>query len=286
MNNKKIYTGSKFFRYIDGIVEPEIIRIRNIDYDKNLVKYYDSEGDKKKISYDFLIKNYKMLSPDGLINFSIVNVNEDKDIIVALKPFPKSTDELNNMDNIPYAVCRQMAADVFSNNFNPDNIIIGVSMSKDTCPANVDFNLMMACTGLIYNRMVAVYLDDTLDTILGLFDNSIFDKAFEELYEKMSYIPGMCKTLKELLHTNRFMYDFRKCFKIVEIPFTIDEKTEGLSDENIRYLQNELKINIVETYVVRYSRDIDLRQIKRDYILATSAQDEYSDVYIVGYDKE
>ena len=282
----KIYTGSKFYRYNEGEINPEIIRIRNIDYDKRLVKYFDKNGEKKKIKYDDLLKSYKMLSPDGLINFSTVQAGPNPDVVVALQPFPKTDEELHSMDNMPYAICRQMATDVFSNNFNPDDMIIGVSISKDTCPANVDFNCMLACSKLMYTKMVAIYIDDALDTILGLFDNTIFDNVFAELHKILFNTKGSCTSLRELLLTNNFMYDFRKCFKIMEVPYSIDEESDALSDNNIEFLSKELKINILETYVIRYSRTIDLRKIKRDYVLVSSAVDEFSKLYIVGYDKD
>ena len=40
----------------------------------------------------------------------------------------------------------------------------------------------------------------------------------------------------------------------------------------------------METYLVKYSKEINLKEIKRDYILATSIADGCKDIYIVGYD--
>lgn len=282
---RKIYTGSKFYRYIDGCTQPEIIRVSNIDYQKGIIKYFDADGNKCKCSYHTLTKEYKMLAPDGAISFSIVSVNNSKDVIVALKAFAKNEEDFVKDNNLPYAVCRQMVMDVFSANVDTENLILGVSMSQDTCPANVDFNLMFACTGLEYTRMVAVYLDDTLDAILNLFDNSMFDKVLNELSSNNPEARGMCTSLANLLTENNFMYDFRKCFKIMELPFAINLETEGLSPENIDYLSKELKVDILETYVVEYSRTIDTSKFKRDFILATCAQESFSKVYIVGYDK-
>lgn len=288
MANKihKIHTGSKFYLYAEGSTEPEVIRIRNIDYDKSIVKYFDSDNNKKKMSYDDLRNKYKMLAPDGLISFSTVQVNENDDVIVALKPFPRKTEDLDHMSNMPYAICRQMSADFFANNFDPDDPLFGVSVSQDTCPANIDFNLMLACTGLYYSKMVAVYLDDTLDDILGLFDNSKFDAVLEGLTHKYYNNKSVVGSLRKLLDINNFMYDFRKCFKIMEIPFEVDEEVEGLSRENTEYLSKELKVNILETYLIRYSRTIDFSKIRRDYILAASAQEDFNKIYLIGYDKQ
>lgn len=288
MANKihKIYTGSKFYRYNEGCDEPEVIRIRNIDYDKGIVKYFDSNNKKNKMSYDDLTNKFKMLAPDGLISFSIVQVDKNPDVIVALKAFPKKEEDFKKMNDLPYAICRQMVADFFTNNFDPDDIILGVSVTQDTCPANIDFNLMLACTALYFSKMVAVYLDDTLEVILSLFDNSRFDSVFEELEKTYPNTKGIVNSLEVLLRTNNFMYDFRKCFNIIEVPFKIDEESEALSIINIDYLSRELKVNIVETYLVRYSRTIDFSKIRRDYVLVASAQDGFDKVYLVGYDKQ
>lgn len=286
----KIYSGIKFYRYLDGQDHPEIIRLLNIDYDKGIVKYLDSNGEKKKDSYTFITKNFKMLAPDGLISLNHVTMPDgNEDVIVALKPFPKTDAEWGCMTDMPYAICRQMSADVFSNSFDPENPIIGVSISQDTCPANVDFNVMLACTGLKYSRMIAIYLDDTLERILSLFNNKIFDKVFETvIYPRWQDTKGACKSLKELLHTNNFMYDFRKCFGIKEVPYVITEddiKSEQLDELNTNFLANDLKTTITETYLIRYTRDIDFSKFKRKYVLVSSADNGFSEVFIVGYDE-
>lgn len=290
MNKNKIHSGSKFFRYIEDKDEPEVIRIRNIDYKKDIVKYFDEDGNKKDMRYNDLITNYRMLSPDALISFSTVISGGTHDVIVALKVMPKNTNDLKSMNETPDVICRQMVSDFFTNNLvKEENVTyLGVSVSKSTCPVDIDFNFLLACTSLTYSRMVAAYLDDTLEDILSVFDNSIFDKVLESIYivfgENESY-RGVVKTLKELLNNNNFMYDFRKCFNIMEVPYTIDDELEGLDPYNQLFLENELKVNIMETYLIRYTKEINLNKIKRDYVLVTCAQDNHSKVYIVGYDK-
>ena len=70
----------------------------------------------------------------------------------------------------------------------------------------------------------------------------------------------------------------------MQIPFSVDEDYEGLNEQNIEYLNKELNVQITQTYGVRYSRDINLHEFKRKFILVAPAQDNYSKVYIVGYD--
>jgi hypothetical protein len=108
----------------------------------------------------------------------------------------------------------------------------------------------------------------------------------DELHKKYSsYYEGFCKTLKELIDKNSFMVDFRKCFNIIEVPFHIDDSVDFLSNENMAYLSTVTGDNIVETYVMRYSKEINTHEFSRDYVLVTSAFDKYDKVFIVGYDK-
>jgi hypothetical protein len=85
------------------------------------------------------------------------------------------------------------------------------------------------------------------------------------------------------------MYDFRKCFGIIELPYPIEGKDEygdldHLTFNNVVFLEDMIKQNIMASYVVKYTREIDLRTIKREYILATSAAENHRNIYIVGYD--
>lgn len=285
----KIYTGSKFFRYVDGKDEPEIIRIYRMPSEKSKsdsVTYIDENGKKNKMSSEYLFNNYKLLKIDGLMMFSIVSNGEVPDVIIALQKNDPDQDG-------PFAICRQGIYDVFTNNFNKfeQTCYVGISINKDTCPSNINFNDILTCTGVIYNKPVAIYIDDTLDIILSLFSNTRFNKTLLECEKKVlnietnKHFHGFSHTLKDLLISNSFMYDFRKCFKIMELPFPINKEDESLSIDNVLFLENEIKCNIEETYIVKYSKEIDIKSIKRDYILASSAYNNFSDIFIVGIDK-
>lgn len=283
-NNYNIKIGCKFYRYLDDQEEPEVIRILKFDKEKGRVKYLDKDKNKNSMDLTELADKYKKLRPDGVIIFSVVKLGETNDVIIGL-----SSLERNNAEC--YAICRQAISDIFTNNIKKaqQTEFIGVSVNRDTCPPNIDFQTLFFCDGIQSSIVVEVYLDDTLDDILNLINPKKFDTAIRNLkyyvQRNNRNALGFNETLKDLLISNNFMYDFRRCFNITEVPFYIDEETEGLSADNILFLENELKVNIMETYVIRYTKEIDLRSIRRDYILVSSAQEEYSKIYIVGYDK-
>ena len=282
----KIYCGSKFFRFVND--QLEMIRVYKVDDKKQQVRYFTAEKEKQSMSVDYLLNNYKRLAPDGMIIVSVVMTGEVRDVIIALKNLR------TNVGNLPDVVCRQGIYDVFSHITNRDEntIYVGISMSQDSCPADINFQDTLACTSKKDDSElpIFVYLDDSLDEILSLFSHKRYDDAIKECSLSLKgsikdkNIIGTTMGLRELLEYNNFMYDFRRCFKIMELPFHIDAETEGLSQENILYMEKELQVNIMETYVMEYSREIDLKSIKRDYMLVVSAADKFDKVYICGYD--
>ena len=279
-----IRTGGKFFKYIDGIDEPFILRVKSVDETKRTVKCIFPDKHVESVSADEFLRDYKFLRPDAIFSACSLSVQGENDVMLVLG---KPNDSNENM-----VVCRQGVFDFFSNNVRKhetDDFYVGVSVSKKTCPANINFTDIMACDKLEHNRFMYVYLDDTLDDILSLFTQKKYDSILANMAAKRTFINGhrtvgYCHTLRELLTTNNFMYDFRQMFDIMDLPFAINEETEGLSVDNIIFMENELKVNIMETYLIRYTREIDLRTIKRSYKLVASAADNFSKIYIVGYD--
>ena len=282
---KWLYTGLKLFKFHEGKEDPEIIRVLDIDQEKKRFSYMCFDGEVKRMSFKDA-KSYKILSPDGILIFFMPKVADDIDVAVGLSQFPKTSAVMKTNEGEPYVVCRQLALDVFSFIANGGNTVYGASVSVDTCPANLDFRMFVDFNDMGYRKKVAVYLDDTIDTIMALIDQEKFDNALKVLYSKYSHMyGGFVQSLKKLLEENKFMYDFRKCFDILEVPFTIDESADRLSDLNTRYLESTLGIQMLNTYMVKYSKEINTREFNREFILVTSAADNYNSVYIVCYDK-
>ena len=290
--DKRIIPGTKFFKYYEEKEEPEIIRIYKVSEGDKSIGYYDSENHKHDMKYNKLTEEYKMLRPDGVILFSIVELSpEINDVIVSLQSYSLE-DKYNKA--LPFAICRQSVYDFFSNMAtaatDPNRFTVGISVNQDSCPADINFADLLTCGKLVSNVSISIYLDDTLDDILRFVKAKKYNEVLRTLKQvslarNPEVMGGYTESLRELLSTNNFMYDFRKCFNIMEIPFTVDEDSEELSVENIHYMENELKVNIMETYLIRYTKEIDLRTIKRDFKLVSSSADKYNKVYIVGYDK-
>lgn len=296
MRINQIKRGIKFFRYNEN-EELEFIRVNRIRETSNDIGFKNSKGKQEYINFDKLTSDYNMLSPDGYVVFLNVELqNGFHDVIVTFK----NSNNIRENNGLPDVICRQMVSDIFTNmtkDPNSDEMMIGISISQDTCPAGMDFNMFFACSKIINSEFIAVYLDDTLDDILRCLYTSIgkYNATLNKLKDgldavKRTSVPGMPKfigyvdNLKDLLTTNNFMADLRRSYQIVEVPFEIKE-AESLDDLNTVFLEKELGFNISATYLVKYTREINLNSIKRKYVLISSKTDNFSNVYIVGLDK-
>ncbi len=295
----KFLLGSKYFRYIDDDIE--ILRVYKCN-DIEVKLYNDKDKDKTfKMTIKELEENYTKLNPHAVINFCIVKVgNNLDDVIVAMH---KMSDLFSN-EPTPYCVCRQNITDVFANQIKLSNkMYVGCSMSLETCPPDVDYRIMIACNGITKSVNVCSYIDDTLDDILKMVKTKDFDRSLEALFTdhvnyevktnpalsmmknrimKLDTYNGYCKSLKDLLEKNNFMYDFYRAFNIIpiDLELTYDKETNIVSQDIVDIISDIYEINIISTYCIEYWYDIVLEDIENDYVLI---MDKYNKLYLVAY---
>lgn len=285
----KIYVGDRFYKQVsdDDSEDFRVVKIKN----ENTFRIKYSNGNIDTISRSTIEKDYVRLIPDGLIAMNIVNVGkanpndkeELKDVIVAIY----KTEDLDNGVNIPFAVCRQSIEDLFTKQINSNPYIqyAGMSMNQNNVPAGCDFIMILACNSIAYSIGCSVYLDDTLEDILSLVNTKKFDEVLSSMHSKIaSNVYGYYPTLKELLENNDFMFDFRQSFNIEKVyfPMLINKDDYTIELEQLETLENIVHFIMEDPYVIPFSRDIDLDEIKRSYLLVSDIKD---DIYIVIYDK-
>lgn len=277
----KIYLGDKFYKYNEESDNIDIIRISKIQ-NENLFSCKDSKGAIIKISKEVLMDEYTRLKPDGILAFSIVNLEDKmKDVIVALY----RSKDLDEGNLLPYCACRQNIFDMFTNQVQKGKTMyVGVSVSQDTILEDTPFEIVLACNGIEYVNHVSVYLDDTLDEILSFVNKKKFDLVLTNLYNNVTNndVKGYCKTLEQLLVENDFMYDFLSAYNIIRVNYPIDKDVEELDQFRREYLEGLIKEEMFKTYVIKYDKEIDLKKIKRSYVLIS---DKNKEIFIVAYDK-
>lgn len=279
----RIYLGDKFYKYDEREDKVYTIRICKIK-NENSFTYKDENGNKHSISKNNLLNEYIRLKPDGILAFTIANLeNNLKDIIVALY----RTKDLNDGNTLPYCVCRQNIFDMFTNQIQKNNkMYVGVSVSIDTIPEDTPFEMVLACNGVDYVNHVSVYLDDLLDEILSFVNTDKFDLLLKTMYNNVTNneVQGYSQSLKQLLVENDFMYDFLRAFNIYRVDYNIfyDLNTFELDNKQRIVIEEMLKVEMFRTYVIEYDKEINLNKIQREHIIVS---DKSGKIYIIAYDK-
>lgn len=290
---------------IDLVRIIDIFKNKNKDIPELMIKN-EGTGEIKKISGSEL-KGYTPLEPDGLITFNIVKIATGENTFV--KDVIVTASKILNIkigDTLPYAICRQNITDVFYNLLvkDEDDMIVGLSVNRDTCPANFDYGIMLACDEIIYTDSVNIYRTDILEDVLKMVKNVKFDSVLSSLYNKhIEYVQdpnlqfkkehkGWVKDLKTLLKENNFQEDINQMLGITSINPIIEnhsvvkqlpdgEKYTSLSDAMINWLSSIFKINIDNITVIEYGHDINLAEFNnaRYFIFRDGVNKLYLAVY-------
>lgn len=308
--------GEQYYRFIDdeSVEQIRVVGVKNL----NELKIMDANREIKKVDPSYILENYTLLEPDGLITIAEVGMGKDSngynisDIIVCL--YRSNDMSIGNYE--PFAVCRQNITDFFDNYLTQSadgTNMVGVSVSKDSCPENVSFELVRACEDIKTSVAINIYIEDTIDSILAMCGNKlkVFDrtlrslyeahyKAFpqlqwgasKKLYDKDESIDGYCTCLKDLLTLNNFMYDFNSAYNIIDINVTIEEEKILIEDELLgKYysLPNDItmelskifKQNISDTIVVQYIHEISIEELAGTKYFMIRDNDNM--IYIINY---
>ena len=307
----KLLKNTRYYKWEDdgSLTELRILKMQNeslcsVIFTKGL-KF--TPGTKKKIPVQELTDDYTKLRPDGYISFDIVTVGKKlKDVMVIIT----RQEDIQAREKTPYAVCRQCAVDLFAKQLSPDNVdYAGISVSKESCPADVKFENFLACETVELDETIAYYIGDSLDNILNLLRHtSQFDTVLttlfndhcdyitnnnhyiSEVYKKTkNEINGYYKSLKDLLYWNNFEYDIYRAFDI--IPLTVSKEDIICTDEikdsvdkltvyGMQLLSSIVCRNIYESIVLPYDKDIDMKKIQGSFMLIATNEGK---VFLVAY---
>ena len=181
LKNTRYYRWAETKQYEAEIEEFRILKMQNKDICSVLYTKGPKMGTKQKISTDKIEEEFTKLKPDGYISFDIVTVGNGLKDVMAIVSRQKDIDA---KERTPYAVCRQCAVDLFAKQLSPDNVdYAGISVSKESCPADVQFENFLACNSVEFDETIAYYIGDSLYSILNLLrSTSKFDTILTALF--------------------------------------------------------------------------------------------------------
>lgn len=301
----QFYQGCIIYRYDgDNLIQKRIVVYKE---SKDWFIVRDENKKEESIPSDDIINNWILLKPDGVITISVCKLQQGNDVLICLHNLRKQ------MDSMPDAVCRQSIVDMFTDTsyrISPEYkmtgkeiLFVGASFTQETCPAEVDFRLLVSCESLESTTKCAYYLTDDLEDILSFIRNtSKYNKVLAQLKDngletaKRTGIPadGYQSTLRDLLVTTKFMDDIHRVYDIRHLNFDL-YKTDSVINPRtdprfVMFMSQVVEEQITGMYVQKFSREIDLNQIKRSYKLCIPYDEENKkqksakDMYIVGYD--
>lgn len=294
----KILKNTRFYKWDSGeeLEEVTIVRMYNEDTCGVLKTRGTDVGKTFKMKVSEIEADYTMLRPDGYISFAIVKLDKGlEDVMVAIS---RELD-IQKGESLPYAVCRQCVNDIFAKQFSKVDYS-GLSISQESCPANVEFENYLACNAVSYFDNVAYYIGDNLEEkVLPTLKIEKFDAVLENLfashcmylangnkfiaegYKARSDVDGYCRKLSDLLRLNNFEYDLNRAFNIIPMTFPAEDFAgRSLSLRAIEVLSSILRVQIDKTLVVEYAKDIDLKKIERYHCLVSDIDGK---VYVVAY---
>lgn len=282
--------GAYFFKYEkDELILLRLYKVK----DENTFLLKDKQKSKVVLTKEQL-EEFTMIEPDGLIIH--VLASDPQHGVDTLCMLYKIEDIDNNIME-PYAICRQNVIDPFETILNNDSskIYVGVSMSRDTAPADFDFKSLCTAAGVRDQKINFVYKDDSFEDIMSFVHESLYNKALNIIKSHMSkddrstYI-GFESTYRQLLIDNDFMYDFRRAFNIVRLNLTIDTSIDSwtedgiykISDKEIKTVESLTKHQVIAPILIKYDKSVDIDSIKRDYLFF---EDLNKELYIISYEK-
>ena len=308
--------GYKLFKELDnGLIDMiRIVHVRDPykparHKEPSMISIYDyADNTIKKIRVED-IKGYTPLEPDAVFTAAIVSVKDNKGQMIKDVIFTAARYIEVKMKQFPYVVCRQNVVDMFNNLFldKEENTMVGMSMSRDTCPAGFDFRYMVAADHVDKYIMVNFYRSDTVSDILKMIKLNPFDEVLNSLYTRhcnhvrkpmllmKNMDDGWCKDTKTLLKVNDFQADINQMLNITELDFELapyivqkqlpkeGQSYESLDEEFTAWLSCIYKRNITDTTILLYDHDIDIVEFKDDKYLFI--RDNTAKLYFVVYNE-
>lgn len=287
---KKTYIiGTRYFDKQKNVIK--MVKIKN----ENTFTMIDADKNRFTITRDELYKNYTKLVPSGHLQFAIIEFEGKKDVAVSLYRNKKIGVEAEL--GLPFCICRQNIVNLFYQLSTGGATIkhLGMSISLETCPSNVDYRDVLKCTNVLHQDLVAVYMDDNFEDILSLIKHDKYDKLLKDNRENNKsnpFIIGSQTSLRSLLKEENFSYDFYRAFGINEIDTPLSYYQEEFNGANILTLtrdqeivfEEEFNVQMIKSFVFKFDYSIILKDIQMEHFLVYSNVDKqlYVILYAVG----
>lgn len=282
--------GTKYQIYEDS--ELKIYRV--LEYKNSKITLVDEKDHKtvKKVREQELLDKYIRLIPDAFMNIMITDHNDNPDVYACVN----KSDKLSIGKTTPEIIVRQSLYHVL--NLTSNAIIFGECLSEQSDISNGDLASYMEFKNIDYATSVALYVDDTVDSIIDTIDEDVLKRLDNELsYIKKKYgqsetykIEGYVETFKDLLNHTSFISHYRAIFNILQVNWPVDLGKESynsngdliLNSKQKHMIEDHLRKFITNIKIIKYDKDIDINKIVSLPHMMISDTNEI--IYLIAYD--
>lgn len=309
MNDELMFRkGTKYYRIKDDVVQ--IIRIVNFKNMENVVcildEFYHDKSDINPdktftISRDTLVKDYRALLPNGQLCMTNIRTGPDQnsisDVLIVATKIDQGISSVGKTIAFGkiFVMCRQIIMDLFSAVMNPDNYCYGMSISRKTCPSNIDFDSLYSGYDPIDGskpQFINIYQQDTINQILGLLKTNASDKIlldnYNRLKEQLPGATGIEKSVEDLVKNNGLIFDIYDMFDIIPIQnVTINyiDNNYVLSDGDLYRIEYVIKCRMKDILIVELNHFVSEEDLSEDYAHIKIC-DSSGKIYLIQYTPE
>ena len=274
-----VITGYKYQRYNGD--ELEIWRSVN-----TTTSMINEKGDTTFISTEELKDKYVMLTPDAFLNIMITDRVDNPDVYLCVN---KATN-ISSGSKVPDLIMRQSILNLSRNTMQLGNkIFAGDCITANILPGENRMTDFMEFKEINATWSIALYVDDTLDTILEAIGNVAHKAINAELasikaqYGTSEIVEGYVDNLRELMLDNYFIARYREIFNIMQVDWKIEDPNNPvLSPEAKKDLEDALRKYIDIKVILKYGKDIDVAKIVSIQHIMVS--DSTETIYLIAYE--
>lgn len=238
------------------------------------------------MTYDNLIDNYTLLTPDGMITMCNASYKDEQTNQMVSAPVITAH---KKMENTPYVVCRPDVVNIFVMTNSP-HVHLGLSISRHTLPTGMNIGQFLEAEKATNFKACAYYSDDSLSDIFrAIGSTKKYDVTMKRTYDRFKDTNFILKenNLFEFAANSGF-YDellvMNGIYKFTfELPLNTNKMNDTLSLVFNKTIRPSKGYECVDIEYVPYDKTIDLNSIEADHCVISTGDVKHPKLFVVTY---
>lgn len=238
------------------------------------------------MTYENLIDNYTLLTPDGMIAMCNASYKDEQTNKMVSAPVITAH---KKMENTPYAVCRPDVVNIFVMT-NTQYVHLGLSISQHTLPTGMDIGQFLEAEKATNFKACAYYSDDSLSDIFrAIGSTKKYDVTMKRTYDRFKGTNFILKenNLFEFAANSGFYDELLVMNGIYKFPFELPLNTNKMNDTLSLVFNKTIRpskgYECVDIEYVPYDKTIDLNSIEADHCVISTGDVKHPKLFVVTY---